>query len=144
MRGWSLLRVGPTRSAFFYQETVGSPENEDFRMAKPMAYNLRYLGVIPQTGRRDYGFQIEDEDKHVRVVVLEIETGVFERRELMFQEAPDLCYQKVLADLEMETADCRIGERVSVTATDICHYRELHPASKPRRAAIRKLPPMEG
>ena len=111
-------------------------------MAKSLVHNLRYLGVIPQTGRRDYGFRIEDEDKNVRVVVLEIETGVFERRELMFQEAPDLCYQKVLADLEMETADSRIGERVSVTATDISHYRELHPTTKPRKSAFRKQQPI--
>ncbi len=107
-------------------------------MAKPLIGHLRYLGVIPQTGRRDYGFRIEDEDKHVRVVVLEIETGVFERRELMFQEAPDLCFQKVLADLEMETAESRIEERVSVTATDISHYRERHPTAKSRRSAPSK------
>ncbi len=107
-------------------------------MAKSFIHHLRYLGVIPQTGRRDYGFRIEDEDKNVRVVVLEIESGVFERKELMFQEAPDLCFQKVLADLEMETADSRIGARVSVTATDISRYRELHPTTQSRQSAFRK------
>ncbi len=107
-------------------------------MAKTLIQHLRYLGVIPQTGRRDYGFRIEDEDKQVRVVVLEIETGVFERKELMFQEAPDLCFQKVLADLEMETADSRIDEHVSVTATDISHYRELHPTTKLRKSGPSK------
>ena len=74
----------------------------------------------------------------MRLVVLEIETGVFERRELMFQEAPDLCFQKVLADLDRETADSRIGARVSVTAADISHYRELHPTAKPRKSPLRK------
>src|SRR3974390_1120464 len=120
------------------REILGSPENENCHMAKSLVQHLRYLGVIPQTGRRDYGFRIEDEDKRVRVVVLEIETGVFERRELMFQEAPDLCFQKVLADLDKETADSHIGARVPVTASDISHYRELHPTTKPRRSAFRK------
>ena len=107
-------------------------------MAKYLAHNLRYLGVNPQAGCREYGFRIEDEDKSVRIVVLEIDTGVFERKELMFQEAPDLCFQKVLADLDNETADARIGARVSVTAADISHYRDLHPTTKSRKSAFRR------
>ncbi len=107
-------------------------------MAKYLLHQLRYLGVNPQAGCREYGFRIEDEDKRVRLVVLEIDLGVFERKELMFQEAPDLCFQKVLADLDNETADSRIGARVSVTAADISHYRELHPTTKLRKSALRK------
>ncbi len=107
-------------------------------MAKYPLHQLRYLGVIPQTGHREYGFRIEDNDKSVRLVVLEIDAGVFERNELMFQEAPDLCFQKVLADLDNETADSHIAARVAVTASDVSHYRELHPTGKLHRTAARK------
>ena len=106
-------------------------------MARDLVHQLRYLGVIPQLGHVEYGFRIEDKDKNVRLVILEIEAGFFRKNDLMFQEAPDLCYQKVLADLGNETADSPIGARVPVTASDIAHYRELHPTTRPRKAARR-------
>jgi hypothetical protein len=104
-------------------------------VARDLAHQLRYLGAIPQAGHVEYGFRIEDKDKSTRLVVLEIESGFFRSNQLMFQEAPDLCFQKVLADLDNETADSLIGSRVSVTASDIAQYRDRHPtATKPRKS----------
>jgi hypothetical protein len=102
-------------------------------MTRDLVCQLRYLGVIPQAGCIQYGFQIEDSDKKLRLVVLEIEAHVFQKKELMFQEAPDLCYQKVLSDLGNETADSPIDEHVPVTASDIAHYREMHPTTRQRK-----------
>ncbi len=107
-------------------------------MARDLVNQLRYLGLIPQMGHIEYGFRIEDKDKNVRLVILEIEAGFFKRSDLMLQEAPDLCYQKVLADLSNETADSPIGARVPVTASDIARYRELHPTTKSRKVARRE------
>ena len=101
---------------------------------------LRYIGVIPQTECLEYGFRIEDKDKDPRLVVLMIESGFFKRYELMFQEAPDLCYQKLLADLRSETEGTHVSPRLSVTADDIAHYRELHPTGKQARKRNRKAP----
>ena len=101
--------------------------------------NLRYIGVIPQTGCLEYGFQIEDKDKDPRLVVLMIESGFFQQHALMFQEAPDLCYQKLLADLRNETEELRVSPRLSVSASDIAHYRELHPIGKSSRLRSRPL-----
>jgi hypothetical protein len=109
-------------------------------MAMNNTMNLRYIGVIPQTGCLEYGFQIEDKDKDPRLVILMIESGLFKQYELMFQEAPDLCYQKLLADLRNETAELPINPRLSVTATDIAHYRELHPIGRSSRPRSRILP----
>ena len=61
---------------------------------------LRYLGVIPQSGFVEYGFRIEDKDKNARQVILTITDDLFRENNLKFQEAPDLCYQKVLVELE--------------------------------------------
>jgi hypothetical protein len=108
-------------------------------MARDLSHQLRYLGVIPQDGHVEYGFRIEDKDKNVRLVVLEIEAGFFSRRDLMFQEAPDLCYQKMLVDLGNETADSPISEHVPVTALDIASYRDMHPTTKQRKFAKREL-----
>jgi len=102
-------------------------------MSSDLAHQLKFLGVIPQPGHVEYGFRVEGKDKNVRLVVLEIENCFFERRDLMVQEAPDLCYQKMLADLGKETADAPIASHVPVTASDIAGYREMHPTAKQRK-----------
>ena len=107
-------------------------------MARDLAHQLRYLGAIPQPGHVEYGFRIEDKDKNTRLVVLEIESGFFQSNQLMVQEGPDLCFQKLLADLDLETTDSPIGSRVPVTASDIAHYRDLHPTTKPRKTPTRR------
>ena len=104
-------------------------------MLKDLVLKLKYLGVIPQSGHMEYGFRIENEDKTYRLVVLTIEDTFFQENSLMIQEAPDLCYQKVLTDLEKETADAPIPDRICVTESDIVQYRDLHPHTKHRRHA---------
>jgi hypothetical protein len=105
----------------------------DWHMLKDIVLQLRYLGVIPQTGYIEYGFRITEKDKTVRQVVLTIEDAFFRRNDLKFQEAPDLCYQKVLMDLNNEKLDSGIPSCIPVTALDIAHYRDLHPTAKARK-----------
>jgi hypothetical protein len=88
---------------------------------------------MPQIGFVEYGFRIENKDKSTRQVVLTIDEGFFRKYDLKIQEAPDLCYQKVLTDLEVESTDSLFPFRVPVTALDIAHYRDLHPNTKLRR-----------
>jgi hypothetical protein len=102
-------------------------------MTKNLVKQLRYLGVIPQAGYIEYGFRIEKKDKTDRQVVLTIEDAFFQRNDLKFQEAPDLCYQKVLMDLDNEKPDSVIPACIPVTALDIAHYRDLHPTTKSRK-----------
>ncbi len=102
-------------------------------MQKDNVLKLRYLGVIPQTGYVEYGFRIANEDKTVRQLVLTIEDAFFQRKDLKFQEAPDLCYQKVLMDLDNESSDSGAPAFIPVTALDIAHYRDLHPTAKLRK-----------
>ena len=86
---------------------------------------LTYLGVIPQRDHMDYGFKIVNDDNSVRLLVLSIANSVFRNRQLMLQEAPDLCFQKVLADLRSEVP-CLLDETVPVTESDIENYRAAH------------------
>ena len=101
-------------------------------MLKDIVCQLKYLGVIPQAGYIEYGFRIEKKDKTDRQVVLTIEDAFFQRNDLKFQEAPDLCYQKVLMDLNNERPDSGFPACTPVTALDIAHYRDLHPTTKSR------------
>jgi len=74
-------------------------------MLKDIVCQLKYLGVLPQAGYIEYGFRVTEKDKSFRQVVLTIEDAFFRRNDLKFQEAPDLCYQKVLMDLNNERPD---------------------------------------
>ena len=104
-------------------------------MLNNLVLKLKFLGVIPQGGFMEYGFRIENEDKSYRLVVLSIKEALFQQNDLMFQEAPDLCYQKVLADLDKETTDDPIPEQIPITSEDILQYRDLHPNVKRRKHA---------
>ena len=106
-------------------------------MSKDLVLRLRYLGVLPQVGFIQYGFRIENKDKNVRQVIVTIADDFFRNKELKLQEAPDLCYQKVLTDLSAENADAGFPSNTSVTASDIAHYRDLHPIAKSRKFARR-------
>lgn len=106
-------------------------------MATNNTMYLRYLGVIPQTGGLEYGFRIEDKDKDPRLITMMIESELFKKNALMFQEAPDLCYQKLLADLRNETTALPVDSHLSITASDIADYRESHPLGKSPRPRAR-------
>jgi len=106
-------------------------------MTKDLVLQLRYVGVFPQKGHREYRFNIEKQDADSREVILTIPDDLFVANRLMFQEAPDLCYQKLLVDLRNESREAPIYSRAAVTATDIDSYRETHPTAKPRKSARR-------
>jgi hypothetical protein len=57
----------------------------------------------------------------------------------MFQEAPDLCYQKLLADVINETSGTHICSLAAVTDSEIASYRGSHPTGKMRKTAARQL-----
>ena len=90
---------------------------------------LRYLGTISRPEHAEYGFQIENPDKTVRLLVLTIANSVFLTRRLMVQEAPDLCYQKVLAYLRDATAG-PAEDYIPISELDITNYRAFHPNVK--------------
>jgi 5-hydroxyisourate hydrolase-like protein (transthyretin family) len=107
-------------------------------MLKDLVLRLRYIGVMPQVGYVEYGFRIENKDKGFQQIVLTIEDHFFRKNDLKLQEAPDLCYQKVLMDLDNQKADSHVPLRVlPVTALDIAHYRDLHPTTKLRKLSRR-------
>jgi hypothetical protein len=106
----------------------------------PMIFpQLRYLGKISQPEHSEYGFRVETEDRSVRLLILTIANYIFLTNQLMVQEAPDLCFQKVLTDLKSEAAD-PIKNVVLVTESDVAQYRAFHPNLKIQRKTFKKPP----
>jgi hypothetical protein len=104
-------------------------------MTKDIVLKLRYLGMIPQVGHREYGFRVENKDKEFRQVVVTIDNTLFLKNHLMFQEAPDLCYQRVFMDVDNEPTDAAAGSTstVPITEMDIARYRDSHPTASTRQ-----------
>ena len=102
-----------------------------------MMTTLRYLGMIPKPGHREYGFHVENEQKQARQIILTIDDLVFMEKHLKFQEAPDLCYQKMKSDLANEDKNGPIGSKVHVTPLDVARYRDSHPDAKSRHGRFR-------
>ena len=90
---------------------------------------LRYLGTIPKPDHAEYGFQMENPDKTLRLLVMTIANSVFLTRQLLVQEAPDLCYQKLSAHLRDATAG-PAEAYISINESDIANYRAFHPNGK--------------
>lgn len=132
-----LLQIVTREPRFIIQRNFDESEN---LMVMNNTTHLRYIGVIPQTDCLEYGFRIEDKDKEPRLIVLMIESDFFRRYALMVQEAPDLCYQKLLADLKTETDELLLDDRLSITASDIASYRDMHPIGKSSKMRHRNLP----
>ena len=108
-------------------------------MARDLCSELRFVGVFPQTGHREYRFNIEKENADIREVILTIADALFMPKRLTFQEAPDLCYQKLLTDLRIESREAPIYERAAVTATDIDSYRESRQSARAARHQTRHV-----
>jgi len=106
-------------------------------MLKDIVLQLKYLGTMPQAGYVEYGFSIENKDKSMRQVVLTIDDAFFLKHDLKIQEAPDLCYQKLLAQVRSENCEVPVLSRSAITAMDIQSYRENHPTAKLRRSHVR-------
>jgi hypothetical protein len=122
----------------FYPPAQIQHLSEEGRRMSMHLPQLSYLGVIPRPEFSEYGFQITNENKSVRLLTLSIANSVFLTKQLMVQEAPDLCYQKVLADIRSDVP-CLNEEFASVTESDIVQYRAAHPNAKLQRKSFRKL-----
>jgi hypothetical protein len=98
---------------------------------------LRYVGMLPLMGHREYRFQIEAVDKSFRTIALTIDDIIFRKNLLMFQEAPDLCYQKMLTDCAKESIDYPLCNLAPVTEAEVATYRMAHPVGKIRKTSFR-------
>lgn len=102
-------------------------------MPRDAVLQLQYVGVFPQVGYREYRFDIKNDNITARQVVLTIEDSLFATRLLMYQEAPDLCCQKLLWALHNENEGTPVDPRTSVTASDVASYRDTHPNTRQRK-----------
>jgi len=83
---------------------------------------LQYLGFTVLPATREYTFSVLVKDSPGRAFTVVIDDSAFRHGLLRYQEAPGLCYGKLLAALQAETGDSPLCSRQQVTEGEASAY----------------------
>jgi hypothetical protein len=94
---------------------------------------VSYLGFKATPAGREYTVSVRAGIGDHRVFVITIDHAVFARGEARFQDAPDLCYAKLVRELE-RNPELPAGAALVVTPQELSEYREQHRPPGQRRS----------
>ncbi len=95
-----------------------------------MAVRVEYLGFTSQETSRQYRLRVTDGGGAGRDFILSISHEAFSSRRARFQDAPEICFQKLQRHLEA-SPETPPETQVAVTDADLEQYRLSH-TPKPR------------
>ena len=96
-----------------------------------MPISIQYAGFQVQPHGRDYSYYVLDPPAACRHFVLTISHQAFAERKLPYQDAADLCYQKLQRALLAETEERPLWPHCVVSDQELDAYRDTHrPARK--------------
>lgn len=84
---------------------------------------LVYIGFTIVPGGREYNFSVPNRETPTRSFTVTIPNAVFRPGLLKFQEAPGICYGKLVAALAIEEADTPLSARQQVTELEVSEYQ---------------------
>lgn len=93
---------------------------------------IQYLGFQTKTRGRDYIYRVIDPKSENREFTFTISNQAFAERRVPYQDAADLCYQKLQKDLGLETADQPLPRHLTLSDVDLDTYREKHRPARRR------------
>lgn len=91
---------------------------------------IQYLGFSLKPRGRDYNYRVVDPKTETREFTLTISNQAFLARQVPFQDAADLCYQKLRKDLAAETAETPLPRHHTVSSQELEEYRVRHRPSR--------------
>jgi hypothetical protein len=92
---------------------------------------IQYVGFQLKPHGRDYTYRVINNQSEDREFVFSISNRAFMEKQLPFQEAAGLCYQKLQKALELETDDRPLPRRTILSDEELDNYREARrPARK--------------
>jgi hypothetical protein len=91
---------------------------------------VEYVGFVNTGLSREYSLRVQDGAALPKTFVLVITNAAFTAHHARFQDAPDICYQKLMAVLS--SPEPQKDERIPLSEEDLHHYRHAH-APKPSR-----------
>ena len=102
--------------------------------ARPLT--IRYLGFECTSEGRRYSLRVDKGTAEPRLFTLRIPNEAFETRRARFQDAPEVCLQRLQRELDAN-ADLPGGVSLLVTTVDLDSYRDSQrrPSDRKARAA---------
>jgi len=93
---------------------------------------IQYLGFETKPFGRDYLYRVIDAKSQKREFTFTISNQAFAEKRVPYQDAADLCYQKLQKALDLETLERPIPGRSTLSNQELEEYREKHRPVKRR------------
>ena len=104
--------------------------------AIPRPLTVRYLGFECTSEGRSYRLRVDRGSDDPRLYTVSVPSEAFDSRRARFQDAPEMCLQRLQRELD-ENAELPSGSSLVITTADLDGYRE----SQQRRSPTRKRAP---
>jgi hypothetical protein len=96
------------------------------------AVQIQYLGFRAKPRGRDYLYRVTGAKTEEREFTFTISNQAFAERRVPYQDAADLCYQKLQKALGVETAERPLPLHSTLSDQELDEYREKHRPVKRR------------
>ncbi len=95
---------------------------------------IQYIGFELRPRGRDYLYRVVAAKSEAREFTLTISNQAFVERQVPYQDAAAICYQKLQRELATETAEQPLRRHFTISDQDLEEYREKYrPARKRSR-----------
>ena len=95
-----------------------------------MPVSIQYAGFQVQPDGREYSYYVLNPPAASRHFLLTISHQAFAERQIPYQDAADLCYQKLQRDLVTETGEQPLPPHCVVSDQELDAYRDTHRPTK--------------
>ena len=93
---------------------------------------IQYVGFQLKAHGRDYTYKVINKQAEDREFIFTISNRAFLEKQLPFQDAAALCYQKLQKALDLETAENPLPRRTTLSDQDLDIYRESRRPTRKR------------
>jgi len=102
------------------------------RSGQEAGVQIQYLGFQPKPRGRDYLYLVIDAKAGKREFTFTISNQAFAERRVPYQDAADLCYQKLQKALGLESVERPLPLHATLSDQELDEYREKHRPVKRR------------
>jgi len=95
-----------------------------------MPKSIQYAGFHVQPHGRDYSYYVFDPPRAGRHFTFTISHRAFAERQVLYQDAADLCYQKLQRALLTETRERPLWPHCTVSDQELDAYRATHRSAR--------------
>jgi len=93
---------------------------------------IQYVGFQLKAHGRDYAYKVVTKQAEDREFIFTISNRAFAEKQLPFQDAAALCYQKLQKAMDSETAEKPFPHRTTLSDQELDVYRESRRPTRKR------------